>query len=188
MGRWQPDARGRLIDSALELYAERGFEQTTALEIAQRAGVTERTFFRYFADKREVLFDGSNQLQQLAVDAIASAPADHTPIDMVGSAMQSAASILEGNHTYARRRAAVIVSNPSLLERELLKLSTLASAVAEALRLRGVPDLTASLAAEAGVAVFKIGFQAWISGDETLELAHCIHQALGQLKDVTANA
>ena len=84
MGRWEPGARGRLARVALELYAERGFEQTTVEDIAERAGVTERTFFRHFADKREVLFDGSAVLQQLGGD-VGAAPAggagrdDHMP-------------------------------------------------------------------------------------------------------------
>src|ERR1700712_269560 len=106
MGRWLPDAHGRLARAALELYSERGFEQTTALDIAERAGVTERTFFRYFADKREVLFDGSSELQALVLDAIAAAPSDKKPIETVRRAMESAAALLEGNRDYSRRRAA----------------------------------------------------------------------------------
>jgi hypothetical protein len=58
MTRWEPNARGRLEQAALALYGERGFENTTVAEIAARAGLTERTFFRHFADKREVLFAG----------------------------------------------------------------------------------------------------------------------------------
>src|SRR5215472_3630839 len=81
MGRWEPDARGRLERAALELYGERGFEQTTVAEIAGRAGLTERTFFRHFADKREVLFAGSAALRDLIVNAVTSAPASATPID-----------------------------------------------------------------------------------------------------------
>ena len=81
MGRWQPNARGRLEQAALELYVERGFEQTTVEEIARRAGLTERTFFRHFADKREVLFAGAASLQDLLVRSVASAPDAATPID-----------------------------------------------------------------------------------------------------------
>src|ERR1041384_2654995 len=81
MGRWKPDARGRMVGAAMELFAERGFEDTTAGDIAQRAGVTERTFFRHFTDKREVLFDGSKTMERTACDAILAAPADHTPLE-----------------------------------------------------------------------------------------------------------
>jgi AcrR family transcriptional regulator len=187
MGRWAPDARGRLMRSALELYAERGFEQTTALEVAERAGVTERTFFRYFSDKREVLFEGSRSLQDVIVKAIAAAPSSMGSIEAVGTAMEGAASLLD-NRDYSRQRAAVIAANPSLQERELLKLATLASAVAEALRRRGVGNLAAGLAAETGVTVFKIGFETWIGDESTRDLAQCIREALDQLKGLTAGA
>jgi AcrR family transcriptional regulator len=187
MGRWAPDARGRLIRSALELYAERGFEQTTALEVAERAGVTERTFFRYFSDKREVLFEGSRNLQDVIVTTIAAAPSSTGSIDAVATAMESAASLLP-NREYSRQRAAVIAANPSLQERELLKFATLAGAMAEALHRRGVAKLAAGLAAETGVTVFKIGFETWIGDESTQDLAQCIREALDQLKNLTAGA
>src|SRR5665213_2899866 len=104
MGRWEPDARGRMIGAALELYTENGFDQTTAADIAERAGVTERTFFRHFADKREVLFDGSAILQQEVVDAVISAPESAAPLDVVGAAMQRAGSLLQSRREFARRR------------------------------------------------------------------------------------
>jgi AcrR family transcriptional regulator len=190
MARWEPDARGRLKSAALELYGERGFEQTTALEIAQRAGVTERTFFRYFADKREVLFEGSSELQEVIVRAISEAPTSMASIESVGAAMEGAGVLLEKNRDrdYARQRAAVIAANPSLHERELLKFATLAAAAADALRRRGVADLTAGLAAETGVTVFKVGFETWIGDDPTGDLAHCIREALDELKGLTAGA
>lgn len=188
MARWEPDSRGRLTRAALELFAERGFDQTTALDVAQRAGVTERTFFRYFADKREVLFERSAELQAAAVNAIAAAPASMSSMDVVGGAMESAASLLRGRHDYARERAAVIAANASLRERELLKLSTLAAAVAAALRGRGVPDQAAALTAETGVTVFKIGFENWIDDESPGDLALCIREALVQLKALTAGA
>jgi len=187
MGRWAPDARGRLMRSALELYAERGFEQTTALEIAERAGVTERTYFRYFSDKREVLFEGSSNLQDVIVTAIAAAPSSMGPIEAVRSAMESAASLLP-NREYSRQRAAVIAANPSLQERELLKLATIAGAIAEALHQRGIDGLAAGLAAETGVTIFKIGFETWIGDESTQDLAQCIRQALDQIKALTASA
>lgn len=187
MGRWQPGARGRLMRSALELYAERGFEQTTALEIAERAGVTERTFFRYFADKREVLFDGSSDLQAHVVAAIGAAPPTQLPMATAAAALEVAASLLDGNRDYARRRAGVIAQNPGLQERELLKLSTLASAMAEALRERGVPDPAAGLAAETGVTIFKTGFESWIRGETSSDLVQCLRDALDQLRQLTAS-
>src|SRR4051794_1520267 len=108
--RWAPDARGRLAQAALDLYSERGFEQTTVAEIADRAGLTERTFFRHFADKREVLFAGSAQLQALVVDAVAGAPDTATPIDAAAAGIEAAAGFLEQGRDYASKRQAVIAA------------------------------------------------------------------------------
>src|SRR5271154_5828231 len=95
MARWEPDARGRLVQAAMELYSERGFEQTTVAEIAERAGLTERTFFRHFADKREVLFAGADALQELVVSAVAGAPESAAPIDAAVAGVQAAAALLQ---------------------------------------------------------------------------------------------
>ena len=185
MGRWEPDARGRLVGAALELYAERGFDQTTVADIATRAGVTERTFFRYFVDKREVLFDGAHTLETAVVGGITSAAQRGTPLDVVAEAFAGATSLLEERRDFARQRAAVIAATPGLHERELLKLAGLGAAAADALRGRGVPDPAAGLAAEAGVAVFRIGFERWIGDPAAGTLAACIRSALAELKALT---
>ena len=185
MGRWQPGARGRMMRGALELFVEQGFEQTTALQIAERAGVTERTFYRYFIDKREVLFDSSRELQQGIVAAIEASPLSMPPLEVVTSAMESATAILEENRPYSRQRAGVISANASLQERELLKMHSIAAAVAEVLRARGVPDLAARIAAESGSTFFAIGFESWIADGETRTLAECIREARSQLELLT---
>src|SRR3954463_2816835 len=110
MSRWEPDARGRLAQAAMELYRERGYERTTVAAIAERAGVTERTFFRHFADKREVLFGGS--LQELMVGAAAGAAPEARPIEVVSAALDLAAAMLEQRRDHARRRQAVVSANP----------------------------------------------------------------------------
>lgn len=186
MGRWEPDAQGRLTMAALDLYAERGFDQTTVADIAERAGVTERTFFRYFADKREVLFDGSNALQQTVVEAIAAAPDGLAPIDVMGAAMEAGGALLHDRLEFARRRTATIAANSSLQERELLKLAKMREASAAALRARGVPDPDARLAAEAGVTVFSVGFATWIAGTSSDDLPTCIGEALTALRTLAA--
>jgi AcrR family transcriptional regulator len=172
--------------AALELFAERGFDQTTVADIAERAGVTERTFFRYSADKREVLFDGSNALQDLVVDAIASAPASAAPIEAVVAALIGAAPLLQERRDFARQGAAAIAATPALQERELLKLAALGTAAAKALRRRGVPEPTASLGADAGVTVFRVGFDTWVRDASSRTLAQCIGNALKELKALTA--
>jgi AcrR family transcriptional regulator len=145
----------------MELYVERGFEETTVAEIAGRAGLTARTFFRHFADKREVLFAGSSELQDALVAALAAAPATANPMQAVAVALEAAAGLLGQNREHSRQRQAVINSRAELRERELIKLASLADALADALRRRGVPDPDASLAAESGVVVFRVAFERW---------------------------
>ena len=186
MGRWQPDARGRLEQAALALYGERGFEQTTVAEIAKRAGLTERTFFRHFADKREVLFWGAGLLQDLLVSTVASAADSVAPIDAVAAALEAAGALFQERRESVRQRQAVIAANAELQERELIKLASLASALAAALRRRGVTDPAASLAAEAGIAVFRIAFERWINETSQRDLPQLVRESLDELKAVTA--
>src|SRR6202789_3081249 len=145
MVRWEPNARGRLESAAMELYRERGFDQTTVAEIAARAGLTERTFFRHYADKREVLFYGTEMMQHLLVEAVAAAPASATAMDAVGAAFQAAGAMLQENPERVRLRDSIVSANAELRERELIKLAGLAAAVAGALRDRGIPEPAASL-------------------------------------------
>jgi AcrR family transcriptional regulator len=186
MGRWEPDARGRLERAALELYIERGFDQTTVAEIAARAGLTERTFFRHFADKREVLFAGAGELQDFLVSTLASTPDSAAPIDAVAAALEAAGALLQERRDYAGQRQAVIAANVELQERELIKLASLAAALAGTLRQRGVTDPAASLAAEAGIAVFRIAFERWTSETGQADLPQLIRESLDELKAVTA--
>jgi len=188
VGRWEPNARGRLERAALELYLERGYEQTTVTEIASRAGLTQRTFFRHFADKCEVLFAGSKWLQELIVSTLSSAPDSAAPIDAVCAALQAAGVAIQEGGDQARQRQAVIDANPDLQERELIKLARIAAAIAVALRERGVADPAASLTAEAGIAVFKIAFGRWIIQDGGADLPELIKASFEELKTVTAGS
>jgi AcrR family transcriptional regulator len=164
MARWEPNARERLQAAAMELFEGRGYAQTTVSDISARAGLTERTFFRYFIDKREVLFVRAEALEQSIVAAIVRAPRVARPIDVVAAAFEAAGAELESGNTLhvLRTRHALIMKHPELRERELIKLASLATAVAKALQARGVSELAATLAAEAGLAVFKVGFERWV--------------------------
>lgn len=183
MGRWEPNARGRLAEAALELYSERGFEQTTVAEIAKRAGLTERTYFRHYADKREVLFGGS-ELQDLLVGAVAGVPEPTPPFDALAVGLDAVSEMFDDRREYARKRQAVIRANAELQERELIKLASLSAALAGTLRGRGVPEPAASLTAEAGMAVFKVGFERWIAVSEDRAMAPVMRELLDELKDV----
>src|SRR5689334_7996928 len=138
MGRWQANARGRLEQAALELYSERGFEQTTAAQIAERAGLSERTFFRHYADKREVLFGGAQTLETAFVDTLAATPETAAPIDAMAATLESVAEFFADRHEFARQRHAVIMTNAELRERELIKLASIAAALPATLRARGL--------------------------------------------------
>jgi AcrR family transcriptional regulator len=186
MGRWEPNARGRLEQAALQLYGERGFEQTTVAEIAQRAGLTERTFFRHFADKREVLFAGARSLEELLVTSVAGAPDSAAPIDAVAAGLETAGALLQERREFARQRQSVIAANTELQERELIKLASIASAIADTLRRRGVTEPAASLAAEAGIAAFRIAFERWVNATTKQDLPQLIRESLDELKTVTA--
>lgn len=184
VGRWEPNAQGRLEQAALDLYVEQGFDATTVAEIAARAGLTERTFFRHFADKREVLFRGRELADALGA-AIDAAPAATTPLDAVAGALESLSDFFADRRPHARRRQAVIAANPSLQERELIKLASLATTIGDALRRRGVADPTASLVAEAGIAVFKVAFENWLTDPADRSLAEHIREALSELRAAT---
>ena len=182
MGRWEPDSRGRLEQAAFALFAERGFENTTVAEIAERAGLTERTFFRQYSDKREVLFAGGSEFQELVVSAIATAPAWLPPIDAVAAGLDAAAALLEERRAFARMRQAIIAANAELRERELIKLASLSAAIADTLRGRGLADPAASLTAEVAIAVFRVAFERWLDDGNQLGLPQIMRESLDELK------
>ncbi len=186
MVRWEPDSRGRLEQAALALYGERGFENTTVAEIAERAGLTERTFFRHFADKREVLFAGGGEFEELVVNAVAGASASAGPIDAAAAGLEAAARLLQERRDYARRRQAIIAANAELRERELIKLASLSAAMAETLRRRGLEDPAARLTAEIAIAVFRTTFERWIEEANDRELPELMRESFDQLKALTA--
>jgi len=186
MSRWTPDAAGRLLKAALTLFDERGYEATTVVEIAEAAGLTKRTFFRYFADKREVLFMGSALLQDKWVTAVRDAPPQAGAMEAVDVGLDAVAELFTDRHPLARVRARIIVANSGLQERELIKLAKLADALAAALRARGVADPAAELAAQTGVTVFHSAFGRWVKQDDPEALRRLMDEALADLRTVVA--
>jgi len=185
MARWDPDSRDRLRQAAIELYGERGFDNTTVAEIAKRAGLTERTFFRHFADKREVLFSGSEVLEERLVRTVVDAPASLAPLDAVALGLEAIGEVLPERAETSRRRQAIITANAELQERELIKLASLSEALAGALRGRGVQAAAAGLIAEIGIAVFKTAFERWIAEGEERDFAQVARESIGELKTLT---
>jgi len=181
MVRWEPDSRGRLEQAALALFGELGFEDTTVAAIAERAGVTERTFFRHFADKREVLFGGGTSFQDTIVAGVQAAGPDRSPLEAVAAGFAAAGALLEGRREFALARSAIIAANPGLQERELIKLASIAAAVGESLRERGVGEPDADLVAELGVAAFRVAFSQWVATADAPPLPELIDEAFGRM-------
>ena len=181
--RWEPGAPKRLQQAALALFAARGFEQTTAAEIAQSVGLTERTFFRHFSDKREVLFYGQELLVRTFVAGVESAPTGATPMELVEAALRAAADFFTDEHRpHSRTRQMVVDQNPALQERELHKLATLGTTLAGALRARGVDPAAAEVAAQTGMTVFGIAFARWIREGEERSIADIETAVLDELR------
>jgi AcrR family transcriptional regulator len=189
MARWEPNTRERLIRAALELFTEQGYDDTTVSEIAERAGgLTKMTFFRHFSDKREVLFAaGQENHSRLMADAIAAAPDSATPLQAVAAALDAVtAAFTDDRREFATRLVAVIAANSELQERAAFKRIALTEAVTEALGKRGVPDLTASLAAELGVRAFYHAFGQWADPASQQTLTDLARHAFDELRAATA--
>lgn len=185
MARWQPGTRERLQATALELFATRGYDQTTVAEIAAAAEVTERTFFRHFADKREVLFAGQDDFLSMFTGPIEAAPTDTAPFDLVRLALEAGSAFFpDGRRAWSRARQGIIDANAALGERELGKLATLKVRLGEVFRERGVPEPAATVAAETAVTVFHLSFAQWIGDGEDRTFAAIAHERLDALTDL----
>lgn len=187
MARWKPNAAERLILAALELFEQRGYENTTVVDIAQRAGLTKSTFFRHFPDKREVLF-GAETMTRLLVDAIAAAPEGATPLEAVAEALDAVGreAFTPARREFVARRRAVIAANPELQEREALKGLALTASMAEGLTRRGVPDLTAQVAAQLGALAMAIAYQRWSETPGSDQFGNLARQSLTELRAASA--
>jgi AcrR family transcriptional regulator len=185
MPRSGADARRRLQQAALELFRERGYEATTTAEIAARAGVTERTFFRHFPDKREALFDGEDAFRAALSDEVLAAPEGASPIDAMLLAFRSVEQTIETNRPLTESRQAVIAQTPALQERVLTKTAGLTEALSEALSRRGVEPGRAMLAAQVGMAAFAYATRAWFYEPEPGLDAH-LTRAFAELRELSS--
>lgn len=176
MARWEGNARERLQKAAFELYARQGYDQTTVAEIAERAGLTKRTFFRHFADKREILFYGGAEMAELYRSTIAAAPLDISPFALVIAALETGAARIEAAGELARQRQALVMAHTELQERELLKLAALVTTIAAALGDRGVDETDALLAAETGMAAFRTAYAQWSDQPSRSDLCALLRQ------------
>ncbi len=169
MPRDGAEVRKRLRSAALELFQDAGYEATTATEIAARAGVTERTFFRHFADKREVLFDGEHLLTEALVSAVRAAPAALGAWGTLLRAFRAAEPLFLENRAFSEPRRHIIAGSPALEERQQAKVRAITVALASALIERGVPPYSADLAAQMGMAALGHAFTSWLDGSGGLQ-------------------
>lgn len=184
MARWEPDTRGRLMAAAMELFAEAGYDGVTAAQIAARAGLTERTFFRYFADKRDVLFHGGEALGRTMSSAVDDAPAPATAYDAIRAALVAGAQVLQVDPARFRVRDSIVASHADLRERELTKHAALAGSLAEALARRGEAPERAELAAQAAMVAFKVACARWLAGGQSEDLRVVVGATLDDLSDL----
>lgn len=188
MGRWEPGARERLVVAAVDLFTEQGFDATTVAQIAERAGLTRSTFFRYFSDKRELLVAGQATLSAMLADGIADAPADASPLEAVAAGLQCASTAMGPvNRELGPRIRAAVAASTELQERDALKSVGMAAAMTAALLARGVPDPAAHLASELGVLAFKRGYAQWSESDQD-DAGELATHALAALEDLITAA
>jgi AcrR family transcriptional regulator len=166
MSRWEGDAAGRLERAALELFDERGFDRTTVAQIAKRAGLNERSFYRYFSDKREVLFGGGDELGRRLEQALREVPADAGPLEALLVALGDAADVFRPKELL-RIRERVINANPQLRERELIKMDAIYATLVSALRERGADETTAHLATDMAISIWRVAAERWLHGDDS---------------------
>lgn len=185
MPRNPNEARQRLQRAAVELFAENGFDQTTAVQIAARVGLTERTFFRHFASKPDVLFDSQRMLVEALTGSIAQAPVGLSPLETLRLALASIVGIFEENRPFSEPRQRIIAATPALQEREREKGAVLARTMADALQHRGATRQRAVLAAQIGLMVLSEALNAWFA-DPPSKLMDCIDTALAEVRDLAA--
>lgn len=188
MARWDPGAQERLTAAALDLYLERGYDNVTVADIAERAGLTRRSYFRYFPDKREVLFAGSEQLPAALREAVLSADPAAPPLAAVLDACDRfGAQITELlGHDHVARRRAVIDSSAELQERERTKSAAVTGALDGALRERGTDPATATLVAQVASVAIRLAFRRW-SGSDDASFTDALHAVLDILRTALAD-
>ena len=187
MARWAPDTSLRLERAAMELFGERGYAATTVPAIAERAGLTTRTFFRHFADKRDVLFLRERELPQVVAQLVADAPDGLAPMAVAMHGLETvAARDLERWRDDIAARRAVVRSEPQLRERERLKSAVLADAIASALEGEGVASRDAELVALVASALFDAALERWLSGPADVALVDVVRDSRRRLGELIA--
>jgi AcrR family transcriptional regulator len=186
MARWDPGAEERLKRAALELYLERGYDNVTVTHIAERAGLTRRSYFRYFPDKREVLFAGSERLPPALAEAVLTADPNAAPLAATLDALARVGAQLVEQVDGATERRAVIDASPELQERERTKTAAITEAIRDALKQRQVNAGTAELVAQLATVAFQNAFRHWIEAKGHASFGSCLHAVTDELRAALA--
>jgi AcrR family transcriptional regulator len=184
MPRWPEDSRRRLIDAALQTFAEHGFAESTVEDIAGTAGVTSRTFFRHFADKEEVLFGDDDELLPILIAAISDGSGPVAAEPHMRAALTTLAAVMEPNRDALLRRQRIIDSTISLSGRELAKQAQWQQTVTAALIDRGFPAEQADVLSAIGFALFRRSLHAWLADNDGPDLTQRITDALAGVRSV----
>ncbi|MFC7676045.1 TetR family transcriptional regulator [Mycolicibacterium sp. GCM10028919] len=185
MPRWEHGSEDRLKQAAMELFDEQGFANTTAVEIANRARVTTRTFFRYFSDKQALVFADAESLRAALVERILHATADAEPLQAVTNALAEFDWESLGSRDIQRQRGAMIDANPDLLERDLIKQQQMADDFTRALEQRGVASHVSEVAAHVGIQLFRIAYRRWLAADEdNVDLTRLVDEVTSTLAEL----
>jgi AcrR family transcriptional regulator len=186
VSRWEPHARERLEQAALELFTEQGFGQTSVPQITARAGLTTRTFFRHFVDKREVLFAHEADFPEIVARLMTQTPPSLSPMQLIADGLHAVAVLrFDGHRDILRIRHHVISTDAGLVEREMRKYAALAAAIADGLRHRGTDELEATLTADIAVTVLRVAVTRWLRQTEDRPLTELLDQTLNALASVT---
>ena len=184
MNRWKPNARMRLEAAALTLFAEQGFAATTTASIAERAGLTDRTFFRYFKDKKEVLFANEADFQKLLVQGTSAASLSSSPLEAATCGLAALCQELQTKLIVLRQREQIIANSSELRERELVKLAAWSFALKKALETRGSTSSDAEITAEVVLGIFRVAYRIWLLTDPERPLHKVFAEHLAQLQDL----
>lgn len=182
MPRWDPGTQQRLTDAALDLFLEHGYEAVTVAQIAERAGITRRSFFRYFPDKREVLFAGSEALPAALSEAMKASARIDGSLASILEALSPVAEQLTRHLDRSRSRRVVIDASPELQERERTKLASATAAIADQLEARGVEGRQAALSAQLATIALQDAFVRWIEAEGSAPFSRCLDEAADSLR------
>lgn len=188
MARWQPDPRGRLLRAALDLFAEQGYDDTTAAQIAERAGLTKATLFRQFPDKREILFQGQAATVETVSRVVRDAPGDRADEDVVDDVLDAlVAAHVPEQQAIGAAITALTVAHEALRERYVYKRYVVTEALATALRERGVPGHRATVLAGTAVRGYWDGFERWTAAGAGAALGPFVHEEVEALRTAASS-